>query len=126
MGVLNNVYQGVAGVADAAAGSTDEAFARQFDDTAGGGLRAGFGEELGSSRDSFLTGIGQAVGVAPRGTAAERQAAAGPGIAPSQPDDSPGLFGGSTTAKAVAAVVGIGLLLFLLRPVLQIGAGVAN
>lgn len=38
MGILGDVYDGVAGVADHAAGSVDESIGRQFDDQPGGGF----------------------------------------------------------------------------------------
>jgi hypothetical protein len=131
------IYDGVAGFFDAAAGSTDEAVGRQFDDTPGGGLRAGFGEELGSSRASFLTGAGQYVGLVPRGTAEQRQQAAGPGVQEEgtnvwgggsvNADGSTNPLGGDTAKfQAIAAVVAVGVLLWLLRPVLSIVAGVSN
>lgn len=122
MGVLEGAYQTVAGVGDFAAGSTDEALGRQFDDTRGGGLAAGFGEELGSSRDSFLTGIGQAVGVVPRGTAQERQTAPGPGIS----DGSGPEWGSGMNAKLIAGGIAAVVILWLIRPLLQIGAGVSD
>lgn len=109
----------LAGVLDAAAGSTDEAFARQFDDTPGGGFRAGFGEELGSSRDSFLTGIGQSLGVVPRGTQQEREQSDGPGVS----DGDGPAWGSGTTAPAVAVVGVVLLLLWLIRPLLKAVAG---
>lgn len=38
MGIFNRAYDSVASTADHLAGSTDEAFARQFDDQPGGGI----------------------------------------------------------------------------------------
>jgi len=134
MGVWNTI----AGTADHLAGSTDEAFARQFDDTAGGGFSAGFGEELGSSRTSFLTGLGQYAGLVPRGTAEQRQNAAGPGVQPGgtdlwgggsvNPDGSTDPPDGGLGLGVTAALVGVFALvvLWLVRPLLEIGAEVAD
>jgi hypothetical protein len=51
MGVLGDTYDTIAGAADHAAGSTDEAFARQFDDDEGGGYSDFF---TGDDRSDFV------------------------------------------------------------------------
>lgn len=123
----NGAYQTVAGVADHSLGSADEAAGRQFDSTPGGGFLAGFGEELGSSRPSFLTGAGQYLGVVPRGTQEQREEAAGPGV---QEEGTPVWGGGEVQDDGtVSAPEGLGannaillvmavVLLYLIRPLL--------
>lgn len=58
MGLLGDVYDGVAGVADHAAGSVDESIGRQFDDSPGGGFaditESGDRASVDSDGDGFV------------------------------------------------------------------------
>lgn len=125
MGVFGDAYDAVAGTADHLAGSTDEAFSRQFDSVPGGGLYdglAGTADHLAGSTDEAFARQFDDV---PGGGFADYDTWAG--IADHAAGSTDEWVGQRTGALKLAtyALVAV-VVLYLARPLFQIGAALAG
>lgn len=127
-----SLYDRVAGVADNAAGSIDESIGRQFDDTEGGGLIDGFQSfnRAGTSQSTRDLAEATKGDVGPNNqfdnTAIDNQFddTPGGGVADTATDTvlniGPDWLDEAATIGVVVLIVGV--LLYLARPLLEIGA----